>query len=69
MVKETGADAFGKAKTLHNSYLEILFSIGWLGLTLYLILHLFLNMKVSIFEKDKFGGAEAAMMVFILLKH
>ena len=69
MVKETGADAFGKAKTLHNSYLEILFSIGWLGLTLYLILHyLFLNMKVSIFEKDKFGGAEAAMMVFILTK-
>ena len=31
MVKETGADAFGRAKTLHNSYLEILFSIGWLS--------------------------------------
>ena len=37
----------GTAKTLHNSYLEILFSVGYLGFVLFIMLNIILIMKIN----------------------
>jgi len=37
----------GIAKTLHNSYLEVLFSVGYLGFVLFIILNIILIMKLN----------------------
>lgn len=59
----------GTSKTLHNSYLEVLFSVGYLGLVLFIMLNIFLIMKINKLRRTDFVcDPVMVILMFLLIK-